>query len=146
MVICICINTALMFTTFQIVLVISLCCIFRCRIPRTKTEIEANSRRKSLLKNFNAKLGQLKAAELDDMNYRNGEYFFYKIFHISWFALNLYNHHIIYIYEILYHGYSIFFNKVVNIFWHNKPFVLLLNNFFVCEMQHLLSLLFLSRW
>ena len=53
--------------------VISLCCIFRCRIPRTKTEIEANSRRKYLLKNFNAKLQQIKAADLDDMDYRNGK-------------------------------------------------------------------------
>ena len=53
--------------------VISLCCVFRCRIPRTKTEIEANSRRKYLLKNFNAKLQQIKAADLDDMDYRNGE-------------------------------------------------------------------------
>ena len=54
--------------------VIVLCCIFRCRIPRTKAEIEANAKRKSLLKNFNQKLGQLKAAELDDMDYRNGKY------------------------------------------------------------------------
>ena len=105
--ICICINTALMFTNFQIVLVISLCCIFRCRIPRTKTEIEANSRRKSLLKNFNTKLGQLKAAELDDMNYRNGEYFLTKsfIYIVVCFIYTKY-----YITVTVY-----FFNKVVNI-------------------------------
>ena len=61
---------------FEILLVIVLCCIFRCRIPRTKTEIEANSRRKALLKNFNVKLQQIKAAELDDMDYRNGELYY----------------------------------------------------------------------
>ena len=44
----------------------------KIRIPRTKTEIEANSRRRALLKNFRLKLRDLKAADLDDMDYRKG--------------------------------------------------------------------------
>ena len=71
--------------------VISLCCVFRCRIPRTKTEIEANSRRKYLLKNFNAKLQQIKAADLDDMDYRNGKLTLdiLQEIHFSWDCFNM---------------------------------------------------------
>ncbi len=50
----------------------TVCCFVRFRIPRTKAEIEANSKRRQLLKNFKAKLRNLKAADLDDMDYRRG--------------------------------------------------------------------------
>ena len=56
--------------------VIVLSCMFKCRIPRTKSEIEANAKRRALLKNFRIKLKNLKAAELDDMDYRSGEFEF----------------------------------------------------------------------
>ena len=51
----------------------TVCCFVRVRIPRTKAEIEANAKRRALLKNFKIKLKNLKAAELDDMDYRRGE-------------------------------------------------------------------------
>jgi hypothetical protein len=44
----------------------------RLRLPRTKTEIEANAKRRALLKNFRLKLKNLKSAELDDLDYRRG--------------------------------------------------------------------------
>lgn len=53
-----------------LIAIITFCCIFRVRVPRTKTEIEANAKRKALLKNFRAKLKSLKSADLDDMDYR----------------------------------------------------------------------------
>lgn len=53
-----------------LVAVICLCCFIRIRIPRTKSEIMANARRKALLKNFRVKLTTLKSADLDDMDYR----------------------------------------------------------------------------
>ena len=43
------------------------------RIPRTKTEIVANAKRRGLLKNFRSKLTTLKSADLDDMDYRRGK-------------------------------------------------------------------------
>ena len=52
--------------------VVVLSCLFKCRIPRTKSEIEANNKRRALLKNFRIKLKNLKAADLDDMDYRSG--------------------------------------------------------------------------
>ena len=59
--------------TFLSFLVVTICCFIRFRIPRTKSEIEANAKRQQLLKNFRAKLRDLKAADLDDMDYRRGE-------------------------------------------------------------------------
>ncbi len=55
-----------------LIAVFTFCCFVRVRIPRTKTEIEANAKRKALLKNFRAKLKSLKSADLDDMDYRRG--------------------------------------------------------------------------
>ncbi len=52
--------------------VTTLCCFIRFRLPRTKTEIVANAKRKELLKNFRAKLKCLKSSDLDDMDYRLG--------------------------------------------------------------------------
>ena len=40
------------------------------RIPRTKSEIEANFKRKALLKQFNGKMKQLNTKDLDDMTYK----------------------------------------------------------------------------
>ena len=53
--------------------VVTVSCFVRVRVPRTKSEIEANSKRKELLKNFKIKLKNLKAAELDELDYRKGE-------------------------------------------------------------------------
>ena len=53
--------------------VVTVSCFVRVRVPRTKSEIEANSKRKELLKNFRVKLKNLKAAELDELDYRKGE-------------------------------------------------------------------------
>ena len=47
-------------------------CFIRIRVPRTKAEIEANAKRRALLKNFRIKLKNLKAAELDELDYRKG--------------------------------------------------------------------------
>lgn len=52
---------------------VTICCFVRLRIPRTKAEIEANAKRRALLRDFRAKLRNLKAAELDDMDYRRGK-------------------------------------------------------------------------
>ncbi len=54
--------------------VVTVCCFVRFRIPRTKAEIEANAKRRALLKNFKTKLRNLKAADLDDLDYRRGEW------------------------------------------------------------------------
>ena len=67
-------------------LVITLCCFVRVRLPRTKSEIYANARRKALLKNFQSKLTTLKSADLDDMDYRRGKagkYWYYSSIIIS---------------------------------------------------------------
>ena len=40
------------------------------RIPRTKSEIEANHKRKALLKQFNGRMMQLNTKDLDDMTYK----------------------------------------------------------------------------
>ena len=53
--------------------VVTVSCFVRGRVPRTKSEIEANSKRKELLKNFKVKLKNLKAAELDELDYRKGK-------------------------------------------------------------------------
>lgn len=53
--------------------IITLCCFIRLRLPRTKSEIVANARRRALLKNFRSKLTTLKTADLDDMDYRRGK-------------------------------------------------------------------------
>ena len=52
---------------------VTICCFVRLRIPRTKAEIEANAKRRALLRDFRAKLRNLKAAELDDMDYKRGK-------------------------------------------------------------------------
>lgn len=49
-----------------------MCCFIRIRVPRTKTEIVANSKRRALLKNFRVNITSLKAADLDDMDYKRG--------------------------------------------------------------------------
>ena len=43
---------------------------FGFRIPRTKSEIEANFKRKALLKQFNGRMKQLNTKDLDDMTYK----------------------------------------------------------------------------
>ena len=43
-------------------------------MPRTKSEIAANARRKDLLSNFRTNIATLKAGDLDDMDYRRGKY------------------------------------------------------------------------
>ena len=53
--------------------VVTVSCFVRVRVPRTKSEIEANAKRKELLRNFKIKLKNLKAAELDELDYRRGE-------------------------------------------------------------------------
>eukprot|EP00094_Tigriopus_californicus_P005311 TCALIF_05120-PA protein Name:"Protein of unknown function" AED:0.01 eAED:0.01 QI:33/1/1/1/1/1/3/92/153 len=55
--------------TFMIA-ICTISCFVRVRIPRTKTEIEANAKRRALLKDFRLKLKELKAADLDEMDYR----------------------------------------------------------------------------
>ncbi len=50
--------------------IVAINCFVRIRIPRTKSEIEANAKRRALLKNFKIKLRNLKAADLDDLDYR----------------------------------------------------------------------------
>ena len=42
-------------------------------MPRTKSEIAANARRKDLLSNFRTNIATLKAGDLDDMDYRRGK-------------------------------------------------------------------------
>ena len=53
--------------------VITLCCFIKLRVPRTKSEIAANARRKDLLSNFRTNIATLKAGDLDDMDYRRGK-------------------------------------------------------------------------
>ena len=53
-----------------IALLSAICCLFKVRIPRTKSEIEANHKRKELMNQFNVKMRGLNSEELDDMNYR----------------------------------------------------------------------------
>ena len=60
---------------FSNISVITLCCFIKLRVPRTKSEIAANARRKDLLSNFRSKITTLKAGDLDDMDYRRGKYF-----------------------------------------------------------------------
>jgi len=45
-------------------------CFIKLRVPRTKSEIAANARRKDLLSNFRTNIATLKAGDLDDMDYR----------------------------------------------------------------------------
>lgn len=45
--------------------VIALCCIFRCRIPRTKQEIEADHHRKKITKAFREHLNKIPMEELE---------------------------------------------------------------------------------
>ena len=52
----------------------------KIRIPRTKSEIEANFKRKKLLGEFNSKMRQLNTTDLDDMTYRLIQYKEYLIF------------------------------------------------------------------
>ena len=50
--------------------IIKSCTFFDLRIPRTKTEIEDNYKRKELLKQFNGKMKQLNTKDLDEMTYK----------------------------------------------------------------------------
>ena len=59
---------------FSLISVITLCCFIKLRVPRTKSEIAANARRKDLLSNFRTNIATLKAGDLDDMDYRRGKY------------------------------------------------------------------------
>lgn len=45
-------------------LAIVLCCLFRCRIPRTKQEIEADFLRKRITESFRSHLEKIKIDEL----------------------------------------------------------------------------------
>ncbi|CAB4063178.1 unnamed protein product [Lepeophtheirus salmonis] len=47
-----------------------ICSLVKIRLPRTKAEIVADSKRRELLKKFQQKLVELKNAELDTMDYR----------------------------------------------------------------------------
>ncbi|TRY79511.1 hypothetical protein TCAL_05120 [Tigriopus californicus] len=58
------------FRVWHVILIISVTFMIAIRIPRTKTEIEANAKRRALLKDFRLKLKELKAADLDEMDYR----------------------------------------------------------------------------
>ncbi len=43
-----------------------LCCLFRCRIPRTKQEIEADFVRRKMTKAFRTHLNKIKIEELEE--------------------------------------------------------------------------------
>lgn len=57
----------------HLLLVITLCCCVRIRIPRTKQEIEADFRRKQLSKRFKQELKRIRNSELDVMDLRRGK-------------------------------------------------------------------------
>ena len=63
-------HVAVLASGFGIALLSAICCLLKVRIPRTKSDIEANHKRKALLKQFNGKMRNLNSEELDDMNYR----------------------------------------------------------------------------
>ncbi|RWS26572.1 hypothetical protein B4U80_04946 [Leptotrombidium deliense] len=48
-----------------LILIIVLCCLFRCRIPRTKQEIEADFKRRRITKQFRKHLNKLPVDETD---------------------------------------------------------------------------------
>ncbi|XP_023343801.1 transmembrane inner ear expressed protein [Eurytemora carolleeae] len=48
----------------------TLCSVFKVRIPRTKSEIDANYKRRMLMRDFNARMKTLEHSELDDLDYR----------------------------------------------------------------------------
>lgn len=48
-----------------IAIAVLLCCLFRCRIPRTKQEIEADYTRKKITKLINTHLRKIKLEELE---------------------------------------------------------------------------------
>ncbi|XP_053649019.2 uncharacterized protein [Cherax quadricarinatus] len=53
--------TCLAFTVFC-------CCVFRCRVPRTKQEIEADFIRRKLAKKFHRQLNIINNSEMDEMD------------------------------------------------------------------------------
>lgn len=57
----------IMFSCLGILTVIAvlLCCLFRCRIPRTKQEIEADYTRRKITKLINTHLTKIKLEELE---------------------------------------------------------------------------------
>ena len=63
-------HVAILSSGCGIALLSAICCFFKVRIPRTKSEIDSNHKRKELLKHFNVKMRELNHEELDDMNYR----------------------------------------------------------------------------
>ena len=63
-------HVAILSSGLAIALLSVICCLFKVRIPRTKSEIEANHKRKDLLNQFNTKMRVMNSEELDDMNYR----------------------------------------------------------------------------
>ncbi len=81
-------HVTLLSSGLGLALVSALCCLVRVRsvspspiiiiwcqwcdsrIPRTKSDIEANHKRKALLKQFNGKMKQLNTKDLDDMTYK----------------------------------------------------------------------------
>ncbi|XP_068217712.1 uncharacterized protein [Palaemon carinicauda] len=44
------------------------CCVFKCRVPRTKQEIEANFVRRNLAKKFHRQLRIIHNSEMDEMD------------------------------------------------------------------------------
>ena len=64
-------HVAILASGCVLALLSAICCLLKIRIPRTKSEIEANHKRKALLKQFNGKMRELNSEELDDMNYRS---------------------------------------------------------------------------
>ena len=80
-------HVALLSSGLGLALVSAICCLVRVRsgrgfeyflvvifamfrIPRTKSEIEANYKRKDLLKQFNGRMKQLNTKDLDEMTYK----------------------------------------------------------------------------
>lgn len=63
-------HVAILSTGLGFALISAICCLVKIRIPRTKTEIEANHKRKALLKQFNGKMKQLNTKDLDEMTYK----------------------------------------------------------------------------
>lgn len=53
--------------------IITLCCCFRFRIPRTKQEIDADYVRKKLAKNFTKQLADISDTKMVEMDMKKGE-------------------------------------------------------------------------
>ena len=51
------------------------CCIFKCRVPRTKQEIEADFIRRQLANKFRRQLNVIKHSEMDEMDLLKGTWY-----------------------------------------------------------------------